>query len=112
MSRSKDFGGDDNTEEVEPLDFKLHGETFDCVPEIQGSVLLNLVKDSQDPDPATSAAIILSFFEKVLQDESYTRFETLINSKDKIVRVEKLGEITGWLVEEYTNRGEGQPEAS
>lgn len=112
MTRSRDFGGVDEDANVDPLFFKLHGEKFDCVPEIQGSVLLELVKDSQSQDAATSAAIITSFFENVLTDESYVRFQALIKSKDKIVRVEKLGEITGWLVEEYTNRPEAQPEAS
>jgi len=103
--RFKDFGAED-APQAEAPSFKLYDETFTGVADIQGSTLLNLVKDSQDPDPAVSASIILSFFEKVLTDESYTRFKALIESKDKIVKVEKLGEITGWLIEEYTNRPE------
>lgn len=103
--RFKDFGAEEPQEEEAPS-FSLYGETFTGLPDIQGATLLNIVKDSQDPDPAVSASIILSFFERVLTDESYTRFKALIESKDKIVRVEKLGEITGWLIEEYTNRPE------
>lgn len=82
------------------------------MPEIQGAVLLGLVGDTSgsEEDAGKTAGVILGFFKKVLTDESYARFYALINSKDKIVKVETLGEITGWLVEEYTNRPEKQPE--
>lgn len=103
--RFKDFGKGSDVE-TEPLSFKLHDEEFSCVTQIQGSVLLGLAETSQSGDNASSAAVILDFFEKVLLDESYVRFEALINSKDRIVTVETLGEITGWLLEEYTNRPE------
>lgn len=109
--RFKDFGSEEPSKE-EPPTFDLYGEHFECVPEVQGALMLRLVQDSQDPDPAVSASIILAFFDHVLTDESNERFKALINSKDKIVRIEKLGDITGWLMEEYSERPEEQPEAS
>jgi len=36
----------------------------------------------------------------------------LLHDKDKIVDVETLGEITGWLIEQYTNRPTQRPENS
>lgn len=107
MTRFKDFGVGSPVE-AEPLSFKLHGEEFFAIPEIQGKFLIDLVKDSQGEDTAKSAAIILDFFKNVLTDESFERFDALLNSKDKIVSVDTLAEITGWLVEEYTNRPEAQ----
>jgi len=107
--RFKSFGKGSYVE-PEPLSFELYDEEFKCVPQIQGSVMLNMVKDSQDPDGAAAASIITDFFGKVLVPESYERFETLINSPDKIVTVETLGEITSWLIQEYTSRPEKQPE--
>lgn len=110
MTRFKDFGADEASEE-EPPTFALHGETFTCVPEIQGKVLLDLVQDSSSSDPVRQAGIITKFFENVLEDESYQRFNALLGDKKRIVKVDKLAEITGWLVEEYTDRPEKQPGA-
>lgn len=106
MTRFKDFGSGPDLSKIEPPTFALHGETFTAVPVIQGKVLIDLIRDAQSEDAATSAEISDKFFAKVLTDESYERFTTLINSKDKIVQVETLGEIVGWLVEEYSNRPE------
>lgn len=111
MTRFKDFGSG-TTESVEELEFSLHGETFKCVPNIQGKVLLNLVATASDDDPAKSTAIITSFFDSVLEDESLLRFNALLEDKHRIVSVETLAEITGWLVEQYSQRPEELPERS
>ena len=107
MTRSKDFGSGP-AETSEAISFTLHGEEFFTVPELQGAVLINLVKDSSSDDAAKNASVVTEFFEYALTDESYERFQALITSKNKIVRVEKLGEIVGWLVEEFTNRPESE----
>lgn len=109
MTRFKDFGNPSTTERIEPLSFKLYGEEFHCVPAIQGKVLLDIAADSGSDDPTKSAGVVLAFFSKALKPESYARLETLMASDDKIVTVETLAEITGWLVEEYADRPEGQP---
>jgi hypothetical protein len=110
-NRFKDFGNG-NAVDAKPLSFKLHDEEFHCVPSLQGKILLNLVVDSSSEDTTAAAQVITSFFEHVLLDESNVRFQALLVDKNKIVSVETLGEITGWLVEEYTNRPEPQPELS
>jgi hypothetical protein len=111
MTRFKDFGaGAPN--DAEPISFKLYDETFECVKQVQGKLMLDLVADSSSSDPAKSSAIIGKFFEYVLTDESSERFQKLLQDKEKIVSVETLADITSWLVEEYTNRPEKQPEVS
>lgn len=111
-SRFKDFGtGNASSEEIEPLSFKLYDEEFLCVPEVQGKLLLDLVADSSSEDPVKSAGVVTKFFEYVLEDESNERFQALLVDKKRIVSVETLAEITGWLVEEYTKRPNQQPEA-
>ena len=113
MTRFKDFGAGAAVPR-EHLEFKLHEETFSCDPAVQGKVHLDLAAKAtaSGEDGAASAEIILDFFKSVMLDESYARFEVLLESKERIVSVETLGEIVGWLMEEYTNRPEGQPEAS
>ena len=111
MSRFKDFGagGDVNQE---PMSFKLYDEEFHCVPSIQGKAILELVADSSSEDPSKTAGVIKAFFRQTLVDESYARFDSLLDDPSKIVTVEALGEISAWLVGEYTSRPTQRPEDS
>lgn len=109
MSKFKDFGTP-KSEVVDPISFKLYDEEFHCMPSVQGRVLLSMVSDSQSTDPSVIAGITDKFFGYVLTDESLERFNKLTTDKDKIVSVETLGEIVGWLVEQYSDRPEEQPE--
>ena len=59
----------------------------------------------------TDSLIVTKFFEFVLKPESLKRFNALVSDPERIVSVETLAEITAWLVEEYTNRPNQQPEA-
>lgn len=110
MTRFKDFGSG-SAEDAQPISFKLYGEDFDCYPQVQGKLLLNLVSDSSSDDPVKQSAIVTKFFEYVLKPESKVRFDALVEDPERIVSVDTLAEITGWLIEEYTNRPEAQPEA-
>jgi hypothetical protein len=110
--RFKDFGsGGYNVETQNPLSFKLYGEDFHCVPTIQGALLLDLVKKGNSEDPVVQSETINEFFASVLKDESLERFNALVADKEKIVTVDALSEIIGWLIEEYSGRPEEQPEA-
>jgi hypothetical protein len=112
MTKYRDFGSGKTSGEVEPVTFKIHGEEFSCRPELQGKALLDLVAQSSSEDPAQAAKTIGNFFENVLLDESYSRFNSLLTSPDKIVSVETLAEISGWLVEVYAGRPEEAPKVS
>lgn len=110
-NRFKDFGSGSDGDKS-PVSFKLYGEDFTCVSQLQGKVLLDLVADSSGDDPAKNAQVIDTFFSAVLLDESFTRFSALLKDKEKIVTVETLANITGWLIEEYTSRPTSGPEVS
>jgi hypothetical protein len=112
MKKFKDFGSGGTTGEKEPVSFAIHGETFECHPALQGKVLLDLVARSSGDDASEAAKTISMFFENVLSEESYKRFDTLLSHPDKIVTVEDLGEISAWLVEVYTDRPTQGPEVS
>lgn len=102
MTRKKNFGSP--TVDVEPLEFELFDETFHCRPELQGTTLLTYSKRFGSEDAAEVNAAFLDFFESALKAESYARFKEICDSEDKIIKIEKLGEIAEWLVEEYTDR--------
>jgi hypothetical protein len=110
MARFKDFGsGSDKP--TEDISFKIHGEEFTCRAAMQGKVLLDLVAKSADTEnPGAAAEVIGDFFKTVLMPESYERFDKLATDPDKIVDVDTLGEIVGWLVEQYSERPTSRPE--
>jgi hypothetical protein len=109
MAKFKDFGAP-TVEGGEPISFKLFDEEFHCVPALPGKVILGIVAKSSSNNPSDQAAIIDDFFSKALVNESLERFNALIEDKDKAISAETLGEITGWLVEQYADRPNPQPE--
>lgn len=109
MAKFKDFGAP-SVEESEPITFKLHDEEFSCVKALPGKVLLDMVARSNSDNSADQASMINEFFSHALVDESYERFNSLIVDKERVVSAETLGEITGWLVEQYGDRPNPQPE--
>lgn len=110
-NRFKDFGtgGDIRTE---PLSFKLHGEEFECWPNLQGHVLLQLAAGSADESGLATVQTINEFFDAALKTDSLTRFKKLLKDPEKIVSVETLAEITSWLVEQYSERPTQEPSGS
>ena len=104
MSRFKDFGSPENAEGLEKFSFKLYDEEFSCKPRMQGKVLLRFAADSQSEEGSKSSEAILSFFDEVLLPESKEKFHALLEDEFKIVSVETLGEILGWIVEAYAAR--------
>lgn len=104
MSRFKDFGAPDEGVKHEKISFKLYGEEFECVPALPGRTLLSFAQASGSEDGAESAKAINTFFSKVLVEESYQRFEDLAEDPKRLVTVETLAEVVGWIVETYANR--------
>jgi len=112
MTRFKDFGTGNVDPNAEPVSFKLHGEEFHCVKQLQGKVILELISASNSEDVTRNADAVELFLSRVLLKESYDRFVALQENPEKIVSVETLSEITAWLIEEYSNRPSDRPAAS
>ena len=110
-ARFKDFGSGEGLNQ-DPISFKLHGEDFHCYKNLQGNVLLDLVAKATSGNAGDAAATVREIFSKALEPESYERFSKLIDDPNKVVTVETLGSITGWLVEQYSGRPTSGPEQS
>jgi hypothetical protein len=96
-TRIKDFGGDDGLRD-EPIVFRLYDNEFECRPEIPGALLLKFFKEASD---VASIDSILTFLENALMPDDWPRFQSLINDPDRVVRLDRLGEIVSWLIEQY-----------
>lgn len=102
-TRHRNFGSPKNAE-LEPLTFELYDEEFTCYPEVQGYMLLNFSQQISSEDQSEVTGALLGFFKNVLLPESYERLEVLWTDPERIVQIETLSDIVGWLVEEYTDR--------
>jgi hypothetical protein len=102
-TRFKDFGTGSLTNN-DPLSFKLYDEDFECYPALPGKVLLDFAAMSARNDGESMAETIISFFSKTLKPESYERFSALIDDPNRVVSVDTLGDITSWLIGEYSDR--------
>jgi hypothetical protein len=109
MAKFKDFGSP-STSDLEPISFKIFEEEFLCVSSMPGKILLDLVGKANSTETSDQASMITDFFSSVLVDESLERFNKLIVDKERVVTTETLAEITGWLVEQYGDRPNQQPE--
>lgn len=111
-TRTRDFGATKRLTDFDPLNFMLNGETFNCRPAIQGNTLLDFVAEADSDDGGKAAGALRSFFAKSLTEEDYSKFTLMLDSPDVIVDLSVLGDIAGWLVEEYTSRPTTEPESS
>lgn len=103
-NRHKSFGSPNRDTHEEPVTFEIYDEEFECRSQIQGATLLRFVEDADSGDGGRAAGAMLDFFKRVLQPESFERFEVLWEDPDRIVPMETMGEIVSFLVEEYTKR--------
>lgn len=95
-----------SADKPEPIEFEVYDEVFQAKPRLQAVQIVNFVKKSSEERPLSETfdEVILPFFKAALYQESYDRFEVLINSDDNIVEVEDFVEILQWLISQYTDR--------
>jgi hypothetical protein len=102
--RFKDFGSTTSIDEYAPLGFALNGEEFVCRPAMSGASLLDFVRRADSEHGGMAAEAIVDFLHNSLDGDDADRFDALVKDPDRIVQVETLGDIAGWLVEQYTAR--------
>jgi hypothetical protein len=103
-ARFKDFGKTISIDDFAPLGFALNGEEFACRQAMSGAILLDFVRRADSNSGGMAAEAIIEFLGNAMDGDDADRFEALIKDPDRIVQVETLGEIAGWLVEQYTAR--------
>lgn len=102
MTRFKRFGSGARISEMEPLQFELGGEVFDCKPALQGYELIMFIAESTGEEGGAES--IVSLFKRVMNEDEHKRFEKLITGDEVIIAVSDLSEVAAWLVEQYTQR--------
>jgi len=102
--RYKNFGSTAVIDDFEPLSFALNEQDFLCRPALPGSVLLDLVKRADGASGAMAAEAVLQFLTMAIDESDRSKWDDLLADPDRIVQMETLGEIAGWLVEQYTAR--------
>lgn len=104
--RFRDFGASNifDSSDMEPVVFRLDGETFQCKPALPGATLLKFIADADSGDGGRASDAIPRLFQHVMTETEYERFNTFVTRDDRIVSLETLTEVAAWLVEVYTER--------
>lgn len=104
--RFKDFGSEQvfDTALLEPVMFRIDGQTFRCKPALPGATLLAFVSDADSGSGGRASGAIPRLFSVAMDEPEYERFQTFVTREDRIVPLELLAEISAWLVEVYTER--------
>lgn len=111
-AKNKDFGSPVPSSD-EPITFQLYGETFRCVPAMQGFAMVKFMVDaSAEEDVGANASAIIDILNYALVASDRERFTAMAESEDRIIPLDTLTEIMDWLVEQYTGRPTQQPVSS
>lgn len=112
--RFKDFGSSAvfDTAALEPVTFRLDGQTFTCRPALPGSTLLSFVAAADSGEGGRASSSIPQLFSHAMEPAEYERFTTFIERSDRIVPIDTLAEIAAWLVEVYSERPTQPPTGS
>lgn len=103
-ARHKNFGTTATIEDFAPLGFMINEQEFICRPALPGSILLDLVRRADGSSGAMAAEAVVEFLTLSIDEADRTKWDELLADPDRIVQMETLGEIAGWLVEQYTAR--------
>ena len=103
-AKFKDFGKTQSLDDFPPITFALNGEEFTCRSAMPGTMLLDFIRRADSDSGGMAAEAVVDFLKTSLEEIDADRFQVMINDPETIVQVETLGEIVGWLVEQYTAR--------
>ncbi len=93
-------------------------EAYPVMPPTQLQEMLNIIKrvrsvGTDDTDRAAkSFQMMEDFFQLILRDESYTRFQKKLQDKENGVQIDELMEVFQWLIERYGLRPSQSPNSS
>jgi hypothetical protein len=94
----------ESLEAIEPIAFELAGEEFEAYGEVSGAVLLDFVSHYGSDNGSDTAKAILDYLKDSMDAENYKRFQAIIRDPKKLIKLETLSEIVGYLMEERSSR--------
>lgn len=107
IARFKDFTGSG-----EKIQFSVSGETFTARDDIPLGYIGNLARVGENLG-SDGEGVILELFAKLLEPESFTRFEAAVNGESAtVIGITRVKEIIPWLLEMFGLRPTGASSGS
>lgn len=94
------------------VEFEIDGTSFQCRAFIPGSVLMEHTSKLAHPNESIAARELLEIWKSLMEPDEYRRFRDYIDSPERMVDLNLLGEILAWAVEELGGRPTQRPSAS
>jgi len=101
MTRFRDFDAAVAERESEPIEFRLGGQSFRCIPSAPAGLFTDILRHDRVSMPDLDA-----FLRGVIEDDDAARFFDVLHDRDNIVTLDQLTELVQWLISEY---GGGRP---
>lgn len=96
IARFKDFTGDGGK-----IQFAISGETFTAKDDIPLAYMGKLAELGEGLG-SDGGGVILELFAKLLEPESFTRFEMAVNGESStVIGITRVKDIIPWLLEQY-----------
>jgi len=109
MTKSKSFTGYQKTDDIE---FDVNGTTFRCIPMLPGVTLLEFTSTLDEGNPSAMASSVIKLLDTAIVAEQHEEWHAFASDPANGVTMDLLGEIAGYLVEEYVGRPLPQSEGS
>lgn len=84
-------------------EWREQSEKFTARGSVPGNMLVSMTA-SMNGSAGLQAQELQRMFATVIPDEDKPRFMAILDDPDTAVPIETLGEIIGWLAEEYSSR--------
>lgn len=94
------------------LVLEINDQAFKCKSRIPGMVLMRWVSKIDMDDPATAGEAIEVLLRQAIAPDDWDRFDAYVTDARNNVDLKTLGEIIGWLTEQYTGTPTQQPSGS
>ena len=94
----------ESIEAAEPITFELAGEEFEAYGDVSGAVLLDFIANYGSDNGAETAKAILDYLKNSMDAENYKRFDAVVRDPKKLIKIETLSEVVGYLMEERSSR--------
>lgn len=89
---------------TEPVFFTIDDQRFNCKPSPGGGFKMLRMNRQLAEGGVIALDAVFDFFRSVMEPAEYTRFEEFVDSPDREISTELLGNIFSALWERYANR--------
>lgn len=112
VTRNFDREIENETVEREDVNFRLFGTQWDCREQVNGKLLMDQAASLDGDSLVDQRDGVIGILKMTVLPDQIDDLLAELDDPDKVIQLQKLVEIVGWLVEQYVDRPTEQPARS